>query len=105
MANLIYPLATIIPLALGGAVFMVVYLRVYRETKFRRSAVLASAIVHRVYNRLAIIAFVASLALIFGSMLLVHIGIGVGTLAVMVFGTRFADYITSRQQIVEPVMD
>lgn len=66
MTNLIYPLATILPLALGGAVFMAVYLRVYRRTKFRRSAVLTAALVHRVYNRIALAAFVISLFLLLG---------------------------------------
>ena len=66
MTNLIYPLATILPLALGGAVFMAVYLRVYRRTRFRRSAVLTAALVHRVYNRLALTAIVIALSLSFG---------------------------------------
>lgn len=66
MTNLIYPLATILPLALGGAIFMAVYLRVYRRTKFRRSAVLAAALVHRVYNRIALAAFVISLVILLG---------------------------------------
>lgn len=54
MVNLIYPLATIVPLSLGGALFMSVYLKAYRRTRFRRTAVLESSVVHRVYNRIAI---------------------------------------------------
>lgn len=67
MVNLIYPIATILPLALGGALFMAVYLRTYKRTHFRRSAVLASAVIHRVYNRIALAAIVISLALLLGS--------------------------------------
>ncbi len=85
LTNLIYPLATILPLALGGALFMFVYLRVYRQTKFRRSAVLAAALVHRVYNRLALIAFALSLVLYFGSLALVHFGV----FAALVLGARY----------------
>jgi hypothetical protein len=55
MVNLIYPLASILPLTLGGALFMYVYLHNYRQTHFRRSAVLAASVVHRVYNRIALI--------------------------------------------------
>lgn len=54
MVNLFYPLATIVPLAIGGAMFMWVYLQTYRQTGLRRQAVLASSVVHRVYNRLAL---------------------------------------------------
>lgn len=54
MVNMIYPLATIVPLALGGALFMRVYLVEYRNTHIRRKAVLESSVVHRVYNRLAL---------------------------------------------------
>ncbi len=54
MINLIYPLATILPLALGGGLFMWVYLREQKKTRFRRSAVLEASIAHRVYNRIAL---------------------------------------------------
>ena len=48
MVNLIYPIAAILPLALGGAIFMHYYLKAYDRTKFRRTAVLESSVVHRV---------------------------------------------------------
>jgi hypothetical protein len=67
MVNLIYPLATILPLAIGGGLFMIVYLRTYRKTQSRRAAVLMSAIWHRVYNRVAISALVIWLIVVFGT--------------------------------------
>jgi hypothetical protein len=66
MVNLIYPLASILPLALGGALFMLIYLRTYRKTRFRRTAVLTAAVWHRVYNRMALIALAVSLAAVLG---------------------------------------
>jgi hypothetical protein len=66
MTNLIYPLATVLPLSLGGALFMAVYLRTYRKTHFRRAAVLEAAIWHRVYNRMAFVAIAATIAWLVG---------------------------------------
>lgn len=54
MANLFYPFSTILPLSLCGLVFTHVYMRRYRQSRSREEAVLASAVVHRVYNRLAV---------------------------------------------------
>ena len=85
MTNLIYPLATILPLALGGAVFMAVYLRTYRKTRFRRSAVLAAALLHRVYNRIALAAFAISLVIILGWAALGMFGIA----ALLALGTIY----------------
>lgn len=75
MMNLIYPLATILPLALGGAVFMTVYLRSLRAHGVRRRAVLDAAIVHRVYNRLALFAIGAWLVYALGLIGAVLLGI------------------------------
>lgn len=61
MVNLFYPLATILPLALGGGIFMWFYLREYRRTHFRRSAALKAAVAHRVYNRVALSAMLFAL--------------------------------------------
>lgn|GEM_PF-372862 len=66
MANLFYPLATIIPLAIGGAIFMTVYLQTLRKTRSRRMAVLEASVWHRVYNRIALTALVVSLVLSIG---------------------------------------
>lgn len=55
MANLFYPFSTILPLTLCGLVFTHVYMRRYRQTGSREEAVLAAAVAHRVYNRLAMI--------------------------------------------------
>jgi len=55
MANLFYPLSTILPLSLCGLVFTHVYLRHYKQSGSREEAVLASAVAHRVYNRLAML--------------------------------------------------
>ena len=85
MTNLIYPLATILPLSLGGAVFMFVYLRSYRRTRFRRNAVLDAALVHRVYNRIALTAFAISLVIILGWAALGMFGIA----ALLVLGTIY----------------
>lgn len=94
MLNLIYPIATILPLALGGALFMVVYLRTYKRTHFRRSAVLASAIVHRVYNRIALTVVVISLTLILGSWVF-----GVLAAFALVVGMAVLDARWIRQQV------
>jgi len=67
MTNLIYPLATIVPLTLGGGLFMAVYLHTFRKTRFRRAAVLNAAVWHRVYNRMAITAVAVALAWAFGA--------------------------------------
>ncbi len=69
MTNLIYPLATILPLAIGGAIFMHRYLRVYDATRFRRYAVLEASVLHRVYNRVALAVIVVVLSTIAGSLL------------------------------------
>jgi hypothetical protein len=55
LTNLIYPLATVLPLAVGGGLFMWVYLKNYRVTRSRRKAVLEASVTHRVYNRIALI--------------------------------------------------
>ena len=62
LENLIYPLATLLPLGVMGAVFMVVYLRAYRKTGNRASAVLRSSKLHRLYNRVALYGVVVNLA-------------------------------------------
>lgn len=66
MVNLIYPLATILPIALGGGMLMVVYLRSYRSSRFRRTAVLTASVWHRVYNRMALIALAITLVTLLG---------------------------------------
>ena len=98
MMNLIYPLATILPLALGGAVFMGVYLHVYRKTRFRRSAVLASAIVHRVYNRIALAALVIWLVGTLGLAALKIFGIGIATLLFFTLGLNAVDALRQRRK-------
>ncbi|HSX32723.1 MAG TPA: CPBP family intramembrane glutamic endopeptidase [Candidatus Saccharimonadales bacterium] len=75
MINLWYPLASILPLALGGGLFMFVYLRTYRRTKFRRSAVLAAAVMHRVYNRIALFGTAIALLLIATGLVIQLVGI------------------------------
>ncbi|HYG83585.1 MAG TPA: hypothetical protein VD907_01780 [Verrucomicrobiae bacterium] len=66
MVNLIYPLASILPLALGGAGLMWYYLRSLKKTPFRRTAVLAAAVKHRLYNKVALISISITLVLWFG---------------------------------------
>ena len=107
MTNIIYPLATILPLAMGGAVFMAVYLRVYRRTKFRRSAVLASALVHRVYNRIAITAFLISLVLILGWAVLSMFGVAALLVAATVYPVQFKlrSRRTTSAPVPEPALD
>lgn len=69
MINLFYPLATIIPLSIGGGVFMFIYLRAYRRYRSegrvhaRRDATFRAAIAHRLYNRCALVAVVIALAM------------------------------------------
>ena len=69
MVNLIYPIAAILPLALGGAIFMHYYLKAYDRTKFRRTAVLESSVVHRVYNRIALFVVLLVVGSLVGSVL------------------------------------
>jgi hypothetical protein len=97
--NLFYPLATILPLALGGALFMSVYLHVYRKTHFRRAAVLEATLWHRVYNRMALTAFVVSLITLLGFEAVSLLAI-VGLLVVL--GTVI-DHRRMRQQGTVPV--
>lgn len=64
MVNLIYPLATILPLTIAGGVFMFIYLRSYRRYRLegrvhaRRDATFRAALAHRLYNRCALAAIV-----------------------------------------------
>jgi hypothetical protein len=69
MVNLFYPLATILPLAVGGALLTVIYLRNYRRTGFRRAAVLEAAVWHRVYNKIALTVAAVALVITIGYML------------------------------------
>lgn len=103
MVNLIYPLAAILPLTLCGAVFMFVYLRAYRDTPFRRTAVLKAAVMHRVYNRIALAIMVVALLVWFGLMgvaMLGAIGLLSGVLGmVRVSRRRFASLGNETQAI------
>lgn len=62
MANLFYPFSTLLPLSLGGYLFMRVYLYEYKKTNSRRDAILAASLVHRVYNRVALYSVFISVA-------------------------------------------
>lgn len=75
MVNLIYPLATILPLAVGGAFFMWRYLRTMDRVAFRRTAVLEAAVWHRVYNRVVMFAVGGSLVVFFGIQALALLGV------------------------------
>jgi uncharacterized membrane protein (DUF485 family) len=68
--NLFYPLATILPLAVGGTLLNKVYLHYYGKTKFRRTAVLEASLAHRVYNRMALITVVLVMATLISSLLI-----------------------------------
>lgn len=68
--NLFYPLSTILPLAIGGALLTNVYLRTLRKTGFRRSAVLEASLAHRVYNRMALITVVLVMVTLISSLLI-----------------------------------
>lgn len=59
--SLIYVFGMFVPHMIMGAVFMTVYLHNYRRTQRRRNAVLAAAVFHRVYNRVALSVVVVSL--------------------------------------------
>lgn len=69
MVNLFYPLASILPLAVAGGVFMFIYLRAYRQYRAedrvhaRRDATLRAALAHRLYNRCALVLIVAVIGL------------------------------------------
>jgi hypothetical protein len=64
--NWIYPIATILPLTLAGLVFNHAYLHNYKRTHSRQEAVLASALVHRVYNRVVLICAITGLVYALG---------------------------------------
>ena len=53
-ANLIYPIATILPLTLAGLIYNHIYLHNYKRTQSSEEAVLASALFHRVYNKVVL---------------------------------------------------
>lgn len=73
LANLFYPLATVVPLTIGGAALMYIYLRKLDEVGFRRIAVLEASVWHRVYNRMAIIVIIVTLPLLLGFSLITSI--------------------------------
>lgn len=98
LSNLFYPLATILPLALGGAMFMGVYLRTYKKTRFRRTAVLEASLIHRVYNKIALTAVLIALILVFGSAIF-----GWLTFVVTILGLRLLTLVTLRILVVNPV--
>lgn len=52
--NIIYPLAGLLVVGLMGAVFMAVYLHVFKKTGSTKHATIASAKLHATYNRFAI---------------------------------------------------
>ena len=53
LGNVIYSIATLLPLGIMGYVFMRAYLREYKATGERTRAVLRSSKLHRLYNRIA----------------------------------------------------
>lgn len=87
MVNLFYPLATILPLAVAGGVFMFIYLRAYNKYRAegrvhaRRDATLRAALAHRLYNRcaLALIVVVIGLMVYQGSLDLIAAFAMIGT--------------------------
>jgi hypothetical protein len=101
MSNLIYPLATILPIALGGAVLMWIYLREYRKLRAeghihaRRGATLKAAVAHRLYNRVVLfaVAVVLTSALIWDGINL----LGLAAMVATVFGTVIMDQIHWRR--------
>jgi hypothetical protein len=94
MTNLWYPLASILPLSLGGALFMWVYLQNFEQTRFRRTAVLASSVVHRVYNKVALTVIVIAISALLGTAVLG----GLWVLVSFLFLKLFALVLTSVRQ-------
>lgn len=66
MGNIIYPIATLLPLGIMGYVFMRAYLGEYKVTGDRTKAVLRSSKLHRMYNRVAFWAAAIQLTALFG---------------------------------------
>lgn len=95
MSNLIYPIATIVPLSLAGGLFMWYYLRTYRKTRFRRTAVLASSLVHRVYNRIALYVLVGLLVLLVGTLVYALLAVA-ATAATVYLGSRGTQAVKAR---------
>ena len=96
MVNLFYPLASILPLAVAGGVFMFIYLRSYKRYRAegrvhaRRDATLRAALAHRLYNRcaLALIVIVIGLMVYQGSLDLIAAFAMIGTVITLIIKDR-----------------
>lgn len=88
MVNMIYPFATILPLALCGAGLMAYYNYMLRRTQFRRSAVLAAAVKHRLYNKVVLIVVALQLATASGLNIAEWVGIAGVVIGACVFDSR-----------------
>lgn len=66
VGNIIYPLASLIVVGAVGAVFMAVYLRVFRQTHSTELATLASAKLHATYNRFAVVYILVAIGITIG---------------------------------------
>ena len=64
VANIIYPIGSLIVVTLVGGVFMACYLRVYRRTGDTQAATLSSAKLHATYNRFAIVYMAVALLIV-----------------------------------------
>lgn len=100
MVNLIYPLATILPLAVAGGFFMWMYLRAYRKTNFRRAALLEAAVYHRIYNRIALIVVSVYLIAWFG---LSSIGMFVAFAVLMIANVMWFHVARRKQDTADSV--
>lgn len=96
MVNLFYPLATILPLAVAGGVFMFIYLRAYKKylaegrVHARRDATLRAALAHRLYNRCALVLIVVVVGLMVyqGSLDLIATFAMIGTVITLIIKDR-----------------
>lgn len=66
IANLIYPIASILVVGLVGAVFLAVYLNTYKATGSTKRATLAAAKLHATYNRFAVVYLLVALVITIG---------------------------------------
>ena len=104
--NLFYPLATIVPLALGGLLLTMIYRHTYRQTHFRRTAVLKASVWHRAYNKIALTAVGISLVAIVGLEALEYFGVFAAVAGIGFVWQRSRQYVGDRRQntTLEPAM-
>lgn len=103
LANMFYPLATVLPLSIGGGLLVWTYLHSMRLHNFRRRAVLDASVWHRVYNRMALIIVAVTLPLAFGITLisgLLSLVLALGAGVVVLYIDDHVDTLELKRKLV-----